>query len=195
MGFARGFKKRCENMAETIRRELGRRPYDVVLATELAAYVDARLITPSDIPKMSLASLRTLLKAEKEDWSAATISDVADSPIVIYNPANSLGRRSSDIAHELAHVLLRHEASKLLFTPDLTWAFRSYDGPAEAEAAWLSGCLLLPRPALLRIAEMDLSETEAAACYVVSQQLLGYRMDITGVNIQMARRRAAGRRH
>ena len=172
MAFARGFKKRCENMAETIRRELGRRPYDVVLATELAAYVGARLITPSDIPGMSELSLWMLLKAEKEDWSATTISGVDDSPIVIYNPANSLGRRSSDIAHELAHVLLRHEPSKLIFSPDLKWAFRSYDGPAEAEAAWLSGCLLLPRPALLRIAETGLSPREAAARYVVSQQLL-----------------------
>ena len=194
MAFARGFKARCENMAETIRRELGRRPYDVVSATELAAYVGARLIAPSDIPGMSESSLRVLLKDDREDWSAATISDASELPIVIYNPANSLGRRSSDIAHELAHVLLRHEPSKLLFTPDLTWAFRSYDGPAEAEAAWLSGCLLLPRPALLQIAEMDLSETEAAARYVVSEQLLGYRKAVTAVTRQLERRRAAGRR-
>ena len=194
MAFARGFKARCENMAETIRRELGRRPYDVVSATELAAYVGARLIAPSDIPGMSESSLRVLLKDDREDWSAATISDASELPIVIYNPANSLGRRSSDIAHELAHVLLRHEPSKLIFTHDLKWAFRSYDGPAEAEATWLSGCLLLPRPALLRIAEMDLSEMEAAARYVVSEQLLGYRKAVTAVTRQLERRRAAGRR-
>ena len=91
-------------------------------------------------------------------------------------------------------MLLRHEPSKLILTPDLTWAFRSYDGPAEAEATWLSGCLLLPRPALLRIAEMDLSETEVAARYVVSEQLLGYRKAVTAVTRQLERRRAAGRR-
>ena len=28
----------------------------------------------------------------------------------------------------------------------------SYNAPQEEEAAWLSGCLLLPRPALLKIA-------------------------------------------
>ena len=194
MAFARGFKARCENMAETIRRELGRRPYDVVSATELAAYVGARLIAPSDIPGMSESSLRVLLKDDREDWSAATISDASELPIVIYNPANSLGRRSSDIAHELAHVLLRHEPSKLILTPDLTWALRSYDGPAEAEAAWLSGCLLLPRPALLQIAEMDLSSRVAAARYVVSEQLLGYRKAVTAVTRELERRRAAGRR-
>ena len=154
----------------------------------------ARSVSSRSMRTSRRCSRRVLLKDDREDWSAATISDVADSPIVIYNPANSLGRRSSDIAHELAHVLLRHEPSKLILTPDLTWALRSYDGPAEAEAAWLSGCLLLPRPALLQIAEMDLSSRVAAARYVVSEQLLGYRKAVTAVTRQLERRRAVGRR-
>ena len=81
-----------------------------------------------------------------------------------------------------------------MFAPDGTWTLRTYDDQQEAEAAWLSGCLLLPRPALLRITEMDLSETEAAERYVVSRQLLRYRKVVTGVFVQLERRRAGARR-
>ena len=81
-----------------------------------------------------------------------------------------------------------------MFSPDGKWTLRSYDDQQEAEAAWLSGCLLLPRPALLRIAKLKLSDREAAARYGVSEQLLRYRKDITGVTRQLERRRAAGRR-
>ena len=193
MAFARGFKARCENVAQTIRRELGRRPYDPLPVTELAQYVGAWLITPTEIPRMSGTSLRVLLRDEKKDWSALT-TRIAGVTVVIYNPANSPGRHSSDVTHELAHVVLRHAPSTLMFAPDGTWTLRSYEGQQEAEATWLSGCLLLPRPALLRIAELELSDGEAAARYEVSEQLLRHRRVVAGVKLQMERRRAAGRR-
>ena len=71
-----------------------------------------------------------------------------------------------------------------MFAPDGTWTIRSYDGRQEEEASWLSGCLLLPRPALLTIAGSDLSLDEGAARYGVSVRLLKYRTDVTGVRAQ-----------
>ena len=47
-------------------------------ASALAGYVSARLIAPSDSPGMSESSLRVLLKDDREDWSAATISDARE---------------------------------------------------------------------------------------------------------------------
>ena len=189
VSFARGFKTRCENMAESIRLDLELRPSDPLPMTELAAYLGARIITPSDIPGISESS-RCVLNDESEDWSALTIS--GSSPIfVICNPRNSTGRWSSDIAHELAHLLLRHSPSTLMFAPDGTWTLRSYDDQQEEEAAWLSGCLLLPRPALLLIAHSGLSPSAAANCYGVSQKLLRYRKDITGVTRQMGSKSGA----
>ena len=194
MPFARGFKTRCENIAQSIRRDLGKRPSDPLAMAELAAYLGVRVITPPEIPDMSTVSLRALLCDEANDWSAVTISGPG-STVVICNPKNSPARRSSDLAHEFAHLLLRHSPSTLMFAPDGTWTLRSYDEQQEQEAAWLSGCLLLPRPALLRIARSKLSPTDAAARYGVSQQLLRYRLDITGVTRQMAYgRRAASRK-
>ena len=194
MSFARGFKTRCENIAQSIRLDLGLRPGDPLPVSDLAAYLGARIITPPDVPGMSGSSLRVLLGDESNDWSALTISGPS-STFVIYNPTNSPGRRSSDIAHELAHLLLRHSPSTLMFAPDGTWTLRSYDDQQEEEAAWLSGCLLLPRPALLFIARSRLSLSEAAMRYEVSQKLLQYRRDITGVTRQIGdRRRVKSRR-
>ena len=190
MPFARGFKTRCENIAQSIRRDLGRRPGDPLPAEELAGYLDVRMITPADIPGMSASSLRTLLTDETDDWSALTISD-GRAAIIVYNPVNSASRRSSDIMHELAHLLLRHSPSTLMFAPDGKWTLLSYNELQEQEAGWLSGCLLLPRPALLQIAQLKLSPQAAALRYEVSHTLLKYRKDITGVSRQVGKWRRA----
>ena len=192
MSFARGFKTRCENIAQSIRQELGRRPSAPLPVDELAAYLGARVITPSDVPGLSESSLRALLNEESDDWSALTLSGTSPT-VVICNPMNSPGRRSSDIAHELAHLLLRHAPSTLMFAPDATWTLRSYDDQQEREAAWLSGCLLLPRPALLLIAQSNLDMEDAARRYGVSQQMLRYRTRVTGVTRQIGSRSRAKR--
>ena len=189
MPFERGFKTRCENIAQSIRDDLELEPSDPLPADTLADYVGVRLATPVDIPNMSETSLSTLLDDERSDWSALTLS-ASGVALVIYNPTNSAARRSSDIAHELAHVLLRHAPMTLMFAPDGTWTLRSYDDEQEEEAAWLSGCLLLPRPALLLIARSRLSSQKAAEQYGVSGHLLKYRKDITGVTRQLRARAA-----
>ena len=188
MPLPRGFKTRCENLAQSVRVDLGLKTSDPLPASELAAYLGVNVITPVDIPGMSGELLEVLLVDEAQGWSALTVSD-SKSTLVIYNPRHSDGRQSSDVTHELAHVLLRHSPSVLMFAPDGTWALRSYDKPQEEEAGWLSGCLLLPRPALLSIARAGRSPQAAAADYGVSQVLLKYRTDMTGVTRQVRNRR------
>lgn len=187
MPLPRGFKTRCENLAQSVRVDLGLKASDPLPASELAAYLGVKVITPVDIPGMSGELLEVLLVDEAQGWSALTVSD-SKSTLVIYNPRHSDGRQSSDVTHELAHVLLRHSPSVLMFAPDGTWALRSYDKQQEEEAGWLSGCLLLPRPALLSIARVGRSSQAAAADYGVSQVLLKYRTDMTGVTRQIRNR-------
>ena len=188
MPLPRGFKTRCENIAQSVRVDLGRKASDPLPASELATYLGVKVVTPLDIPGMSGELLEVLLVNEAQGWSALTVSD-SRSTLVIYNPRHSDGRRSSDVTHELAHILLRHSPSVLMFAPDGTWALRSYDKDQEEEAGWLSGCLLLPRPALLSIARTGMPSQAAADEYGVSQRLLKYRTDTTGVARQVRNRR------
>ena len=45
-----------------------------------------------------------------------------------HRPQSSPGRYSSDISHELSHLILRHSLSILMFAPDGKLTLRSYDG-------------------------------------------------------------------
>ena len=192
--FQRGFKTWCENVAMGIRAEFRLAKSDPLSANEVARSLGVRILEPSDIVGLSSRDLRTLLAEESNDWSAVTIGEPGRA-ILIRNPSHSGGRTSSDIMHELAHLVLGHEPSKVVFSEDLVIALRSYDQTQEDEASWLSGCLLLPRPALLAIARSGMGDADACKTYDVSNQLLSYRRNATGVarQIQYGRRRAQAR--
>ncbi len=151
---------------------------------QVARNLGVRILEPSDIIGLSSLFLRTLLVDESDDWSAVTVGEPGRA-ILIRNPSHSVGRTSSDIMHELAHLLIGHEPSRIVFSEDMFIALRSYDQLQEAEASWLSGCLLLPRPALLAIASSGATDAQACRKYDVSQQLLTYRRNVTGVTRQV----------
>lgn len=181
--FARGFKTWCENVAVEIRRELKLEKIDPLQPEQLAAHLGVTLCTPRGIHGLSPRPIKILLGSEKDSWSAITLSS-ANQDLVIYNSSHSPGRRSNDIMHELAHILLGHEAARVMFSPGSQMALRAYDEGQEEEATWLAGCLLLPRDALVHIKKSGLNESMAAIRYHVSPRLLAYRLDISGVNAQ-----------
>lgn len=189
MAFERGFKTRCENLAETVRKDLGLEP-DAPLAPEsLAGYLRIQLLHPKDLPEMSASALEALLVTDADDWSALTLGGEDGRSLIIFNPTHSAARRASDLSHEMSHLLLRHAPSTLMFSPDGTWTLRSFDAAQEDEANWLAGCLLLPRVALLAAMRQRLTDEVAATRFGVSSQMLRYRRGVTGVERQAARSR------
>ena len=99
--------------------------------------------------------------------------------VVVYNPLSAKSRRRSDLAHELVHILLDHELSRLERLGDVT--FFSCDVTQEEEAGWLSGCLLLPRALLLEEVRKGASAEEIAKKCGVSEKMAQYRLNVTGV--------------
>ena len=124
---------------------------------------------------------------EWENWSAIAVSNNGHDAI-IYNPRHSFGRQSSDITHELSHILAGYKPSTVILSADGSLAFRSFDRQQEDEANWLCGTLLLPRPILLHILRSGMHQEEACRYYQVSNDLLTYRLNVTGVAIQMKHR-------
>jgi hypothetical protein len=139
MPFERGFKTRCENISESIRRDLGLNPSAPLPMEPLATYLIVQLFEPTDVSGISDASLQTLLVDHSNEWSALNVSKNGTS-IVIYNPANSVRRRSSDLAHESSHLILRHAPSTLMFALDGTWTLRSFNAQQEDEAGCPAAC-------------------------------------------------------
>lgn len=184
---ARGFKAWSERTALRVREELDLAPTDPLDPQRLAKHLAVTLRTPEEIPGLSATARDVLGKSEANGWSAVTISR-SGRDVIIYNPCNSSPRRASDLMHELAHLLLGHEPSRFFFAGVGGANLRSYDPRQEAEAAWLAGCLLLPRPALLNIRNAGLPPAAACRIYGVSQDLLRYRLSVTGVNRQVVSR-------
>jgi len=180
---ARGFKTKCENMSLGFRKELGLKKTDPMSPALLADHLSVKLYTPNDIKGLSPAFCQILLGKGKDAWSAITLS-LDGTDVLIYNPTHSKARQASDMMHELSHIIIGHEAGKIIMSTDSKYSLRSYKQDQEDEANWLAGCLLLPREATAFIKRAGLDDDEACDRYGVSQALLDFRIKVTGVNYQ-----------
>lgn len=187
--FERGFKSWCEEVSVQIRRELKLPPTAPLNPARFAEILGVRLFVPSQLSDLPKEVCARLTSVHSDCWSAITIA-TGKRPIIIYNPDHSPARQSSDLMHELAHILLNHEPSRVFITPKGGAALRTHDQTQEQEANWLCGCLLLPRSALAAIRHQGLSDEEACAHFGVSRDMLRYRLNVTGVNRQLGRRRS-----
>ena len=128
-----------------------------------------------------------LLGVGSDEWSAFVIRE-SDSHLIVYNPTQSKPRTNSVLMHELAHIMLGHELAIAAQTIDGHFLNGNYDEDQEAEANWLGGTLLLPRPALLWMRARKMSDYDAIKHFGVSQDMLTWRIRITGVDYQLANR-------
>jgi Zn-dependent peptidase ImmA (M78 family) len=185
--FERGFKAWCERYSAEVRQALGALPSAPLDARALATHLGVRVWTPHDVPGIDTANLSVLLRNDGSPscWSAVTLV-VRKKVVVILNTAHSPARQASDLTHELAHRIRGHEAREVAVSGDGIMLLRDYDKAEEQEADWLSGCLLLPREALLHIRRQRLCDVDAAARYGVSVRMLTYRLAMTGAARQRA---------
>jgi Zn-dependent peptidase ImmA (M78 family) len=108
----------------------------------------------------------------------------------VVNDAHSETRTNSSLAHEIAHVILGHDPSMMFVMPQHDIAIRTHNKEQEDEANWLAGCIVLPRDALLHVRRLALSDDQICATYGVSPAMLRFRLNATGVDVQLRRTRA-----
>lgn len=186
MEFDRGYKAWAERSSISIRKELELAAHDPLPPEKLAAYLEIELLTPNQIPGLPPECRRQLLQVDPDGWSAISFS-LGNCAIIIYNPTHSPRRQASDKMHELAHFLIGHEPAQIVLSQDGGIVMRSYNKKQEDEANWLAGCLLLPREALLWIKSQRLEPSATCKLFCVSEQLLRFRMNAGGVNLQVQR--------
>jgi len=191
--FRRGFKTWAEETSARVRQKLKIPASSALDPSALADLLGVAIITPNDLPELP-EDIRHRLVTDHEDvWSAITVTD-GRAHLIVANPSHALTRRNSSLAHEIAHIILGHEPSMMFMSPNSGMALRTHNEEQEEEANWLAGCLLLPREALLLIRRKGLTDEEACAEYGVSPAMLRFRLNVTGVNVQLrrARRRTRG---
>ena len=177
MALRRGFKSEAERIARRVRVDLGLSAADPV-APELIAELLGIEVRAGDelLPRQRFQELEDI---QPDAFSACTLRPSLDRVVVVHNPLSPKTRQKSDVAHELAHMLLDHELSRVQRLGDIT--FLSCDPVQEEEAAWLSGCLLLPRALLLADVSRGAGAEEIARKHGVSERMAQYRLDVTGV--------------
>ena len=183
----RGFKSRCENIAKGLRLELGLSSVDPLPPCFLSAHLDVPIFALTEIDDVDPRDVHQLVSVDPNAWSAITVS-VGEREAIITNPNNKGGRFSTDIMHELAHLLLGHEPSTMFFMTEKDIALRGFSKESEDEANWLAGAILLPREALVFLRSSRKTEDEICNDYEVSRQLLQMRINVTGVDSQIKRR-------
>lgn len=182
----RGFKAEAERIAARIRSELKLAPTEPLLPETLARHLGIRVVPLTELTSYGFPEhrLRHLVGDGVEDFSAMTVLQ-GGRRLIVYNQAHSPGRRSSSLAHELAHILLEHEP----VTQPLVDGCRRWSASIEEEADWLAGVLLVPRAAALSVVRAGTPLHVAAEAYGVSVAMMRWRINSTGVMKQVIRGR------
>src|SRR5262245_54812837 len=105
--YSPGFFRRARVIVRAARSKLGLTLTDRLDPRALAALMDIAVFPLSALQEVPRAAIH-LLRSHPSAFSAVTVVRGQRSAIV-YNDAHAPVRQTSDIAHELAHVLLRHE--------------------------------------------------------------------------------------
>ena len=177
MALRRGFKSEAERIARGVRSDMGLNAAKSVAPEDLASLLGIEIRAGDELVQRE--RFRELEHIQPDSFSACTLRPSPERVVIVYNPLSAKSRIRSNLAHELAHILLDHELSRLERLGDVT--FFSCDATQEEEAGWLSGCLLLPRALLLAETRRGTSAKEIARKCGVSEQMAQYRLNVTGV--------------
>lgn len=181
MTLRRGFKAEAEREATRVRKELGLAPHDALDPTYLAEHMKVKVVDASTL--VDIRELDELERIQAFAFSAATF-EISGRKIIVFSPLRSTGRRNSDIAHELAHIRLKHELSEVRDLDGIP--FRTCRPDEEEEATAFGATLLLPRPLLLSAARRHATVEEIAAQYDVTTEMARFRYSSTGVTKQVS---------
>jgi IrrE N-terminal-like domain len=181
----RGFKAEAENIAQLVRAELGLGPLDALDCFALAEAWGIPVVSLGELRKDGAkdGSVRRLL-SEDAGFSATTVV-LGTKRLIVYNPRQPSGRSASNLAHELSHLILEHEAAPAIGIGGC----RHWDGVQEAEADWLGATMLVPRESALEWMLQNGDLEDGARNFGVSVELFRWRVNHTGVVRQVARGR------
>ena len=155
----------------------------------LAESLDVRIVSADEL--VPTETLHEIERIQAYSFSACTFK-INERHVVVFNPIRSRPRRRSDIAHELAHIILEHDLTEIQYLNDVP--FRTCRPDQEQEATALGGTLLLPRPALLQAARSGATIDQVAKKFGVTKQMAQFRWNSTGVERQAAAEAARSKR-
>lgn len=182
MTLRRGFKAEAERTALRLRSEIGVTQTAPIDLDALAGHLEMKVVVGDTL--IGLGPFEELEAMQVGVFSAATF-DISGRKVIVTNPLATEWRRRSDVAHEVAHVILGHALTEIREVAGLP--FRSCVPEQEEEATALGSTILLPRPLLVSAARAGINNAEKlAAAQNVSVEMARFRLNSTGVLTQLA---------
>lgn len=186
MALPRGFKAEAERTAQRLRADAGVGRVARLDLRSVAKNLDVRIVPADEL--VPIESLQEIERIQAYAFSACTF-EINGLHVIVYNPLRTRPRRRSDIAHELAHIILEHDLAEIQYLDGVP--FRTCRPDQEEQATALGGTLLLPRAALFEEARRGANVDQVAKKFGVTKQMAQFRWNTTGVARQVAAGKAA----
>jgi hypothetical protein len=172
LAFRRGFKAEANRIALRVRAQMGLSAIAPIDPALVCGHFDIVLLKLSELGCYAAR----FVGVDRSAFSAVTVP-CGPTTAIVHNDSHHPFRQRSNICHELAHCFLGHE-----YAPPLSEkGDRARDGSVEAEANFLAGALLIPNDAAVHIVRNGLMAS-AQTLYGVSQQMLQYRLRVSGAH-------------
>jgi Zn-dependent peptidase ImmA (M78 family) len=183
---------------EVRQQDLGLTEYQRLCPYQLAEEHGITVYSLADLAAAgcSAEAIELFASLKPEVWSAALVPN-GTGQFIVENVAHNRLRRRSNVAHEMAHLILEHEFDEILFAGDERGCKDPVSKRVEAEATELSGELLLPAAAARRAAIRRLSDQDVADLFDISVDFARWRMNVSGARLiaqRSAQKRAQVRR-
>lgn len=165
-------RHRLEAIASEKFHQLGLKVYQTLLTSVLAQDLKATIHTPETLPHAKLEQVEILNASD--NWSAGIIRK--DPLVIVHNSRHALTRQNSNLMHEFAHVILKHEM--VGYDPNSGLPQRRQQD--EDEAVYLGGCLQIPRRGLWWAKQKKMTIDRIALHFNASQDMVQFRMNVIG---------------
>ena len=178
----RGFATEANKWALDLRGELNLASQDPLCPVRLAKHLSVPIFKLSHMPE---CDERSLLLRKRYDFSAAVCFDGLAAFILI-NDGHDPKRQASDVAHELAHVILRHPPAN----PFHENGIREFSPEHEAEAERLGPNLLVSNEAAVRALRLTMSGqytlSSLSDAWGITEQVIQMQINLSGAKRRLA---------
>jgi len=181
VGLPYGFRSKANAFARKARSGLGLPATAPLSPLRLATNMGIAVAPLSSFASECESAVRHLMKVDHRAFSAGTFR-LGGRTLMVFNDANHEDRQTSDLAHELAHVILEHPMLPILDDRGC----RHFDKNLEEQANWLGPALLISEEAALHIARQGWTIEQAAAEYQVTAEVARFRLNVTAAHRRVA---------
>ncbi|MGN7824756.1 ImmA/IrrE family metallo-endopeptidase [Chitinophaga sp. 22536] len=171
----RGFKSQAERLSRDYRSQMNLDDTAPLCAFRLAKHLN-----------ILVASIENLLSPNevdilKDSFNALWMNNVDGDKVIIHNNFHSVYRQQSNLMHEIAHIIRKHERPENIKTLRLPLNLYYYNELHEEEARYLGACLQIPREGLVQALRQRWTEAYISEHFSASPQMVKYRLYSTGV--------------